>query len=105
MDQPAGGAAIRSFPFPGYNAAMPTYEYRCTTNGRVVEVSHKMSERLATWGELCERAGIEPGRTAAKAPIEKLMSASAVLSSGNLGSTERPCDTGQSCGSCACIPE
>jgi predicted nucleic acid-binding Zn ribbon protein len=84
---------------------MPIYEYRCTTNGRVVEVSHRMSERLANWGELCERAGIDPGRTAANASVEKLMSASAVLSHGNTGGTERPCDTGQSCGSRACIPE
>ncbi len=84
---------------------MPTYEYRCEANGRVVEVTHRMAEHLSTWGELCERAGIARGRTAADAPVSKLMSASAVVSRGNLGSTERPCDTGMSCGGCACNPE
>ncbi len=84
---------------------MPTYEYLCDANGRTVEVSHKMAERLATWGEVCERAGIAPGRTPAGAPVTKLMSAGAVMASGNLGSTERPCDYGTPCGSCACSPE
>ena len=84
---------------------MPTYEYRCKSNGRVIEVAHAMNERLTTWGELCGRAGVDPGRTAANAPVSKLMSASAVVSRGNLGSTERPCDTGMSCGGCACNPE
>ena len=41
---------------------MPTYDYRCDANGRTLEVSHRMSESLSTWGELCERAGIRPGR-------------------------------------------
>jgi len=54
---------------------MPTYEYRCASNDRVVEVQHKISEQLRTWGELCARAGIAPGRTAPSAPIEKLISA------------------------------
>jgi predicted nucleic acid-binding Zn ribbon protein len=84
---------------------MPTYEYLCEANGRVVEVSHKMSERLATWGDVCERAGVAPGRTPAQSPVTKLMSASTVVSHGNLGSTERPCDYGTPCGGCACNPE
>lgn len=53
---------------------MPTYEYRCASNGRLVEVRHKMSERLSSWGELCERAGVAPGRTDPAAPVEKLIS-------------------------------
>ncbi|MGH8290817.1 MAG: hypothetical protein ACREV7_17690 [Steroidobacteraceae bacterium] len=40
---------------------MPTYEYRCEANGRVLEVRHNMAERLSSWGELCERAGVAPG--------------------------------------------
>jgi len=71
----------------------------------MVEVSHRMAEHLSTWGELCSRAGIALGRTPADAPVSKLMSASAVVSRGNLGSTERPCDTGMACGGCACNPE
>jgi len=29
---------------------MPTYEYQCEANGRVVEVSHKMTEKVKTLG-------------------------------------------------------
>jgi hypothetical protein len=54
---------------------VPTYEYRCEANGRLVEVRHKMAERVATWGELCERAGIPAGQTDPGAPVEKLISA------------------------------
>ncbi|MES9980902.1 MAG: zinc ribbon domain-containing protein, partial [Candidatus Thiodiazotropha sp. 6PLUC5] len=32
---------------------MPTYDYRCEANSRVVEVSHRMSEEILNWGELC----------------------------------------------------
>lgn len=84
---------------------MPTYDYLCEANGRVVEVSHKMSESLSTWGELCARAGIDAAGTPARAPVRRLISGGAVVSSGNLGSTERPCDYGTPCGSCACGPE
>jgi predicted nucleic acid-binding Zn ribbon protein len=79
---------------------MPTYDYLCPANGRIVEVSHRMSESLATWGELCARAGIEAGATPAGAPIERLITGGAVISSGRLGSQERPCDYGSPCGSC-----
>ncbi|MEQ8497461.1 MAG: regulator, partial [Gammaproteobacteria bacterium] len=37
---------------------MPTYDYHCHANGRVVEVRHRMSEQVGTWGELCALAGI-----------------------------------------------
>lgn len=84
---------------------MPSYDYLCESNGRIVEVSHKMTERLTTWGELCARVGIERGRTPANSPVTRLISGGAVISSGNLGSTERPCDYGTPCGGCACAPE
>jgi hypothetical protein len=77
---------------------MPTYEYLCEANGRVVEVSHRMAERLSTWGELCERAEIAPGKTAPNTPITKLMSAGFVSTGGALSNTELPpCQTGQAC--------
>jgi len=37
-----------------WSKKVPTYEYRCQSNGRLVEVRHDMAERLATcgdWGE------------------------------------------------------
>ncbi len=82
---------------------MPTYEYLCEENGRVLEVRHKMAERLETWGELAARAGISPGRTAPGAPVRKLISA------GFIGAGSASRDTGQEaacevpgCGAGAC---
>jgi predicted nucleic acid-binding Zn ribbon protein len=54
---------------------MPRYDYLCASNGQVVEVTHALGQPLATWGELCERLGLEPGTTPASAPVERLMSA------------------------------
>ncbi|MCZ8132783.1 MAG: hypothetical protein O9284_16025 [Steroidobacteraceae bacterium] len=81
---------------------MPTYDYLCPANGRVVEVEHKMSERLATWGALCERAGLPLGDTPARTKVERLATGGNVVKAGALGSAqERPCDTGP-CGAPAC---
>ena len=81
---------------------MPTYDYHCPANGRVVEVSHKMAEKVATWGELCRKAGIPLDGTPGKAKVEKLIGASGVVHAGSLGSGyERPCDTGP-CGGGGC---
>ncbi len=81
---------------------MPTYDYRCDTNGQVVEVRHGMSETLHTWGELCERAGREPGDTPAEAPVRRLISAGYVVSSSSLGDAPAPsCSTGR-CGGGFC---
>ena len=82
---------------------MPRYEYRCTTNERIVEVRHKMSELLRTWGELCERAGISPGRTDPAAPVEKLMSAGFIGSSARAAveaGCEQPSCASGPCGRC-----
>lgn len=78
---------------------MPTYEYRCAANGRMVEVRHNMAARLATWGALCERAGIPPGKTDVAAPVEKLISAGFI----NAGaSTSEPACAAPACGSGFC---
>ena len=79
---------------------MPYYEYHCGTNKQTVEVRHGMDERLETWGELAERAGVAEGTTPADAPVDKLLSAPVPLP----GSSR---DTGfQGCGSgCACVPQ
>lgn len=83
---------------------MPTYEYRCAANGRLVEVRHNMAERLATWGELCDRAGIPPDQTDPAAPVEKLISAGFINAGAGAGepSCAAPaCGSGY-CGSGAC---
>ena len=81
---------------------MPTYDYYCESNGRTVEVSHKLAERLSSWGELCARAGIDAGRTAPEAPVRKLITGGAVLrAKGAAGAP--PCETtGVCCGGGAC---
>ena len=47
---------------------MPTYDYRCNENAKIVEVKHPMSNEVKTWGELCELAGIDIGDTPANSP-------------------------------------
>jgi hypothetical protein len=80
---------------------MAIYEYRCEANGRTVEVRHGMSEEIRTWGELAERAGLEPGDTPVAAPVERLMSAGVPMTGG--GAPERSGPSGPPCGSaCAC---
>jgi predicted nucleic acid-binding Zn ribbon protein len=83
---------------------MPTYEYHCDRNGRTLEVSHKMAEQLSTWGELCARAGVNPGKTAANTPVRKLISASAVLSGKSTAAAAEPapCEMGAACCGNAC---
>jgi len=80
---------------------MPTYDYHCPANGRVVEVSHKMADQITTWGELCRKAGIPLDGTPGKAKVERLITGGNVIT-GSLGARyERPCDTGP-CGTPAC---
>lgn len=83
---------------------MPSYDYRCAANDEVVEVQHRMSEALRTWGELCERAGIDPGDTPADSPVMKVFrSSGGVVSSSALKNPEAPpCASGGCCGGGAC---
>ncbi len=68
---------------------MPTYEYHCPANDRVVTVVHRMVEDLHTWGELCARAAIEPGETPGDAPVAKKIGLAIFARSSNMG-----CDAG-----------
>jgi len=77
--------------------SMPSYDYRCTANGRVVEVRHGISEKLTTWGEVCARAHIDTGDTAADVPVERLITGGSVVSSSALSNPEAPI-----CGSGGC---
>jgi hypothetical protein len=73
---------------------MPSYDYRCNANGRVVEVRHSMHDKLTTWGEVCQKAGLEPGDTATDAPVERLISGGGIVSSASLSNPEPPCGSG-----------
>jgi hypothetical protein len=82
---------------------MPTYDYRCDANGQVVEVNHRMSEKIATWGELCERANLSRGDTAADTPVQRMANGGNLISSANLGSGNAPaCGTGGCCPTGVC---
>lgn len=80
---------------------MPTYDYRCDTNGRIVEVNHRMSETISTWGELCERAAIPCGDTPASTPVNRMATGGNLISSGALGSGSAPAPA---CGAGGCCP-
>ena len=77
---------------------MPTYDYRCEANGRIIEVNHRMSELLQNWGDLCAKAGIEPGDTPIGTPVVRLATGGNLISSSALGSGPAPaCSTGTCC--------
>ncbi len=80
---------------------MPIYEYRCPKNGKVVEVRHRMDEKLATWGELCARADIPLGSCAPSSPVEKLISAGFIAAS-SAQTRAAPACAGGGCGSGLC---
>jgi len=81
---------------------MPTYDYRCDANGRVVEVSHRMTEQLSNWGELCNAAGIEAGNTPADSPVSRLATGGNVVGSSALSNPEPACGSGRCCPSGVC---
>lgn len=81
---------------------MPTYDYLCDANGRVIEVKHRMSERLNTWGEVCALAGVDVGDTPAGSPVQRLATGGQVVKSGSLGESAPPCATGPCCGGGSC---
>ena len=57
---------------------MPTYSYLCEANNTSVEVIHRMTEKLETWGELCEAAGRAPGDTPLSSPVRRQLFAPSV---------------------------
>lgn len=79
---------------------MPTYDYRCEANGTVVEVKHGMNDLVKTWGDLCQKAGMEPGDTPADAPVRRLITGGQFIggSSAGFGDMDMPaCTTGSCC--------
>ena len=80
---------------------MPSYDYLCEANGRVIEVKHPMSDKLSTWGQLCDLAGIDAGDTPAGTPVQRLVTGGQVVKSSSLGDTVPPCAAG-GCGGGMC---
>jgi hypothetical protein len=52
---------------------MPRYDYYCQQNDKIVEVIHPIAEKLATWGEVCERTQLDLGDVAADTPVERII--------------------------------
>lgn len=80
---------------------MPTYEYYCAANQQTLEVMHGMTRTVANWGELCELAEAELGKTPAETPVEKLMGTGMVIT----GDRDVPDMGGGGCcagGGCGC---
>jgi len=80
---------------------MPTYDYRCDANGKVLEVKHSMNSEINNWGELCALAGIDVGDTPADSPVKRLPTGGNVISKSSLGSAP-PCASGPCCGGGGC---
>ena len=76
---------------------MPYYEYHCRGNGRTVEVRHGMSEAVQTWGELCERAGMDVDTTPVDAPVERLISVPVPAPGGSKEAGFQGCGVGCAC--------
>lgn len=77
---------------------MPKYDYLCEANGQVVEISHGMNERLATWGDLCARAGLALAGTPADSPVKKLITGGGLVRASSLKNPSAPpCQTGAPC--------
>lgn len=83
---------------------MPTYDYSCPTNGKVVEVSHRMSEDLVTWGDVCQRNGLELGDTPADSPVVRLATGGNIITSSHSGKHFEPpaCASGGCCAGGMC---
>ena len=77
---------------------MPSYDYLCEENGQTIEVKHSMNDKLMTWGEVCEKAGMDTGDTPAETPVKRLITGGNFVHSSALKNPEAPpCATGNSC--------
>ncbi len=82
---------------------MPTYDYRCDANDRIIEVTHRMSETITTWGELCGKAGLATGETNPETPVTRLATGGNVIKSVGIKSDFTPsCPTGSCCAGGMC---
>jgi hypothetical protein len=76
---------------------MPLYEYRRRDTGQLVEVRHRMSETLATWGEVCERTGQDLDGASPDLPVERVMSVPVPSPGSSAGQDFQGCGMGCAC--------
>jgi hypothetical protein len=60
-----------------------------------------MSENLATWGELCAQAHVDPGDTPPDSPVQRLITGGSVISSTRREAAPPVMPCGQTQCSCA----
>lgn len=65
---------------------MPFYDYHCPANDRTVTVRHRLDLRITNWGELCYAAQLPLGETEFLAPVQKRITAPAIVKT--TGNTE-----------------
>ncbi len=77
---------------------MPSYDYRCEVTQQIYEVRHKMSERLETWGALCELTGMDLADIPPESPVTRLISGGGLVKSSSLKNPDAPpCTSGGGC--------
>ncbi len=65
---------------------MPMYDYHCAANDQTVQVTHRMSEEVKTWGDVCARANHAPGETPSDSPVVRVLLGSNVMRRKAMGS-------------------
>ena len=82
---------------------MPTYDYRCEADQTIYEVKHSMSEKLETWQELCDKAGLNIGNIPPDSKVTRLISGGGVVKSSSLKNPDAPpCMSGGKCSGGQC---
>jgi len=83
----AGGLMLTlRYPLQFEEATMPMYDYHCAANDQTVQVTHRMSEEIKTWGEVCAMVQRELGDTPPDAPVAKVLLGANVVRRKALGS-------------------
>lgn len=54
---------------------MPSYDYLCKSNGKVIEATHSINDHISNWGELCFATQHPLGETDLLSPVRKLIRA------------------------------
>lgn len=65
---------------------MPMYDYHCAANDRTLQVTHRISEEVNTWGDICALTGEDPGDTPLDSPVEKVHLAANLMRRKAMGS-------------------
>lgn len=52
---------------------MPMYDYHCAANDQTVQVTHRMSEDIKTWGDVCSLAKVALGDTPGDSPVARVL--------------------------------